>query len=114
MPGKYTEPQGRILLAEEGDSVAGICALRPLDDEGICELKRLYVREPWRGRGLGRRLSVALIDYARARGYAAVRLDTEKRLEAAIALYRDLGFAEIGAYYDNPLADILYFELELN
>jgi len=91
--------------------------LRPLDEEGVCELKRLYLREAWRGRGLGRALSLRIIEFAKGQGYAAMRLDTEKKLEAAIALYRDLGFEEIGAYNDKPPisvgAELLYFELDL-
>lgn len=113
LPGKYGAPQGRILLAKEEDNVAGGVALRPLGND-VCEMKRLYVREPWRGQGLGRRLAEEIVSAGRKIGYAAMQLDTEKRLREAITLYLDMGFVEIGAYYENPLADILYLEKKLN
>ncbi len=112
MPGKYAVPKGRILLGWEAEKLAGGVALRPLES-GICEMKRLFVRPDWRGRGLGRRLAEDIVTAAKEIGYRAMRLDTEKRLTTAISLYRQMGFAEIGRYYDNPLADILYLELDL-
>jgi putative acetyltransferase len=112
LPGKYAVPEGRILLGWEDENLAGGIALRPLES-GTCEMKRLYVRPDWRGKGLGRRLAEQSVEAAREIGYTAMRLDTEKRLTAAIALYQNMGFAEIGQYYDNPLADILYMELDL-
>ena len=112
LPGYYAFPEGRILLGWEDGKIAGGVALRPLET-GMCEMKRLFVRPDWRGRGLGRRLAHQIVDAARDIGYKAMRLDTEKRLTTAIALYRQMGFAEIGRYYDNPLSDILYMELDL-
>ena len=113
MPGKYSEPDGRLLLAWDGDMVAGGAALRPLAEHGICELKRLFVRGRWRGLGVGRHLTEQILDAATQAGYIRMRLDTEKRLETAINLYRKFGFSEIDRYYDNPLEDILYMEKEL-
>ena len=102
-----------MLLAWDGYKVAGGVGLRPLGKNGVCEMKRLFVREPWRGQGLGRHLTEQILDAATQAGYLRIRLDTEKRLETAINLYRKFGFSEIDRYYDNPLRDILYMEKEL-
>ena len=122
MPGKYAEPEGQILFAKDGDAIAGIVAMRPLDDAngekcGAAEMKRLYVRENWRGRGLGRELVERIIAHARSQGYTTLRLDTVPGLEAAIALYKDLGFKEIGDYSEGSSlylhAELRSFELDL-
>lgn len=112
LPGKYVRPEGRLLLARAPGATAGVVAMRPLAD-GACEMKRLFVRAPWRGHGLGRRLAEAAIGEARTAGYDRMRLDTLDRMKEARRLYRWLGFVEIDAYYHNPLADVLYLELRL-
>lgn len=112
LPGKYAEPRGCLLLARAGEAIAGGVGLWPLGDT-VCEMKRLYVREPWRGTGLGRRLAVAIIGEARERDYQAMRLDTLEHLSAARALYRSLGFVDTDPYYDNPLEGVRYQELIL-
>jgi RimJ/RimL family protein N-acetyltransferase len=114
LPGDYARPDGRLLLALCGAEPVGCAALRPFgDDAGIAEMKRLFVRPEARGCGLGRRLASAVVDAARARGYRRLRLDTLDSMVEAIALYRSLGFAEIGAYRPNPLPNPRYFELRL-
>ncbi len=113
LPGKYSGPQGCILLAEADGRPAGVVALRALEGDSIAEMKRLYVRPTARGRGLGRRLAVGVIDEARKRRYAAIRLDTLPHLVEAIELYRVLGFAEIRPYNDNPLSGVRFYELKL-
>jgi putative acetyltransferase len=113
LPGAYAPPRGRLLLADEDGAVGGVVALRPLDEEGACEMKRMFVRPSLRGRGLGRALAVAIIAEARAAGYRRVRLDTLRRLGAALALYRELGFVETLAYRANPEEDVVYMALEL-
>jgi GNAT superfamily N-acetyltransferase len=112
LPGMYAPPGGRLLLVRLDDEVVGGVGMRPLDD-GICEMKRMYVRPSSHGKGAGRKLAEAIVDAALEEGYVAMRLDTLTRLDAAIALYRSMGFAEIPAYYDNPLDGVLYLELDL-
>ncbi len=113
MPGQYAEPGGQILLAWHGEELAGGAAVRPLDDLHICEMKRLYLKESWRGRGIGTRLTEHCLYFARNAGYSKMRLDTELRLTTAIHIYRKLGFREIERYYENPMDTILYMEKDL-
>lgn len=115
LPGKYAPPQGRLLLAYVGDHFAGCGGLRPLDTQnGICEMKRLYVRLQFRGLGLGRKLALALIDHARQIGYRKMRLDTVADvMREAVAMYRAMGFYEIAPYTENPQPSTLYMEIDL-
>ncbi len=113
LPGEYASPGGLILLAWERDQLAGCVALRPLG-EGICEMKRLFVRPAHRGGGLGRRLAERVIAEAMRRGYRAMRLDTVPAMGQAIALYRSLGFRPIPPYRPNPIPGALFFELALS
>jgi len=112
LPGDYSPPQGAILLAFAGDRPAGCIALRPLE-AGLCEMKRLYVRPGFQGRGLGRRLTEALLHRATELGYEGVRLDTVPSMKAAITMYRSMGFYEIPPYRVNPVAGATYFERQL-
>jgi putative acetyltransferase len=114
LPGKYAPPSGRLLLAMDGANAAGCVALREIGTEQwgrICEMKRLYVRPAYRGRGLGRCLAERVVDEARELGYAGMRLDTSGDMGAAIHVYRALGFRPIDRYNDDPLEDTLFFEL---
>jgi ribosomal protein S18 acetylase RimI-like enzyme len=111
LPGDYAEPRGALLLAAVDGSIAGCCALRPLDNAdypNAAEMKRLYVRKAFRGFGLGRQLAEAALDAARRAGYACVLLDTLDDMEAARALYEELGFTEVPPYYHNPIAGAHY------
>lgn len=112
LPGKYVPPQGAFLVADLEGHPAGIGALRPLPD-GSAELKRMYLRPDARGSGLGRRMAETLIAAARAAGYARIRLDTQRDMAAALALYRALGFVEIPRYNDNPLPGAMFMALDL-
>ncbi len=110
LPGRYQPPAGCLLLALDGEEAAGVVGMWPLAREGVCEMKRLYVRPSWRGRGLGRRLAGAAVEAGRATGYRSICLDTLDFMTEARTLYRAMGFAEIPAYYDNPLPGVVYME----
>jgi ribosomal protein S18 acetylase RimI-like enzyme len=116
LPGDYAAPFGALLLATVDGEVAGCCALRPLDAAdypNASEMKRLYVRKPFRGFGLGRQLAEAALEAAREAGYACVLLDTLDEMEAARELYMDLGFHEIPPYYHNPIPGAHYLKAQL-
>jgi ribosomal protein S18 acetylase RimI-like enzyme len=113
LPGKYALPAGRLLLAWQDDAPVGCVALRPLRDDGACEMKRLYVRPQARGTKLGRQLAERICSEARDAGYAHIRLDTLPSMEAAMRLYFSLGFRPIDAYTYNPVAGVKYLELAL-
>ena len=113
LPGDYAPPEGRLLLVECEGQLAACVALHKLEP-GICEMKRLYLRPQFRGKGLGRALAERIIAEARQIGYRRMRLDTvEPVMKDAVAMYRKLGFKEIAAYCANPIAGALYMELEL-
>ena len=113
LPGPYASPQGAVFLASSDRQVAGCVAFKPLGGE-VCELKRLYVRPTFRGRGIARALCEHAILGAKRKGYRMMRLDTLERLESAVRLYKDLDFIEIDPYYDNPLPEpVLFMERAL-
>jgi len=114
LPGKYSPPRGRLLIAYWRQEAGGIGALRPLDEPGVCEMKRLYVRPGFRGHAIGRALAQKLIQEAREIGYKFMRLDTVSgKMNQAIELYRQLGFKEIQPYYGSPVAGTVFMELSL-
>lgn len=116
LPGEYAAPRGALLLATVDGEVAGCVALRPIDNAdypNAAEMKRLYVRKAFRGFGLGRQLTEAVLDAARQAGYASVLLDTLDDMEAARALYEDLGFEDIPPYYHNPIPGAHYLKVDL-
>ncbi len=116
LPGEYAAPRGTLVLATVDGQLAGCCALRPMDAAdypNAAEMKRLYVRPGFRGLGLGRRLAETVLDAARQAGYTSVLLDTLDDMEAARALYEDLGFEEIPPYYHNPIAGAHYLKADL-
>lgn len=114
LPGRYAPPQGRLLLAQESERVAGCVALRPLQEEGACEMKRLFVRPAYRGQGLGRMLAQRIIHEAITAGYTMMRLDTLGTLERAMQIYAALGFQRCAPYYANPLPGVVYWERALS
>lgn len=113
LPGKYSPPRGRLCLASDGDTIAGCIALRPLESK-VCEMKRLFVREKFRGMQIGKLLIERLIEDARKIGYKSMRLDTfPPKMGKAVRLYESYGFREIAPYYDNPNEGVLFMELDL-
>ena len=113
LPGDYSPPYGRLLLAVDDVQIAGCIAIRRIGSD-TCEMKRLYVRPAFRGRGLGRELASVIIEDARKIGYKKMRLDTlPRRMQQAVSMYHALGFKEIEPYYANPIVGVLYLELDL-
>ena len=113
LPGDYVPPNGRLLLAYDNGELVGCVALRKIGD-GSCEMKRLFVRDRFRGKGIGRLLIGTIIRNAKEIGYERMLLDTlPPRMNDAIALYRSIGFKEIAPYYDNPVEGAIFMELRL-
>jgi GNAT superfamily N-acetyltransferase len=114
LPGRYAPPHGRLILCRVNGAAAGCIAVKPLRTDGLCEMKRLFVRPKFRGKGIGLKLAARIIEDAKRIGYRAMRLDTiTGHMNAAIAMYRSLGFKEIPPYYDNPVPNATFFELTL-
>lgn len=121
LPGKYAAPAGEILLALQGEHPLGCVAVRPIDAmpddplaaRPICEMKRLYVKPAARGRGAGRALCERLIADARVMGFRTMKLDSEPDFDAAVGLYRSLGFVPIPRYNDDPHPQTIYLGLRL-
>jgi len=112
LPADYAQPDGRLLLAIYKDQVAGCVALRKLE-EGLCEMKRLFVRPRFQSLKIGRSLAQAVIAEAKAIGYSRIRLDTVPSMRRARALYETLGFKEIPPYRYNPIFGTVFMELTL-
>ncbi len=110
---KYGPPDGALLLAVEEEKIIGCVALRKFEGR-ICEMKRLFIRLKFRGKGIGRQLAAAIIDQAIALGYTTMYLDTLASLKEAMSLYASLGFRKRDPYYDNPLPNVVYWELDLS
>ncbi len=112
LPGEYAPPAGRILLAREGHNVVGSIAMKRVD-AAICEMKRLYVKPTARGAGLGRALSLRLMEEARSAGYREIRLDVHGEFIHARRLYADLGFTAAEPVSYNPVPDAKFLGLLL-
>ena len=115
LPGCYASPRGCLLLARGPDGgIAGGVGVQPLSDSEA-EMKRLYVRPAYRGQSIGRVLAGRAVNFAKTAGCACLRLDTiSGRMAAAEAMYRQMGFEETPAYYDNPIREATYYRLRLD
>ncbi len=113
LPGTYAPPAGGLWLAWDEGRPVGVVGLRPLAEDGDCEMKRLWVEPGVQGRGLGWRLAETCIAAARERGYRRMRLDTLPKLGKAIEIYRAMGFAPSTPYNDNPMPGVLFMEKDL-
>lgn len=112
LPGVYAEPAGAIFKLTVNDKIVGVVALKPLSATE-CEMKRLYIRDEFKGKGLGNKMTRVVMKAGREKGYKLIKLDTLARLATAVELYRKLGFIETQPYNYNPHEDILYFEKQL-
>lgn len=114
----YGPPKGVLYLAKWNNEVAGCVALKPLRNASNshsrdCEMKRLYVKPHYRKHKIGKVLVEQLIKDAQMLGYTKMKLDTLEKLQPAIGLYRQYGFVETTAYYENPLDEVVYMEKDL-
>lgn len=115
LPELHARPRGAILMAERNDQAVGCGMIHPLNAYDA-EIKRVYVAPEARGEGLGRYLTCALTDQARADGYKRILMDTTKASIVAANLYKQLGFQSRGPYTEMPAEThglMLFFELEL-
>lgn len=112
LPGKYAQPEGCLLLATYKGEATGCIAYRKIE-EGICEIKRMYVSPLFRGNGIGKKLVEKLIGMAAQANYRFIRLDSHPSMHTAQAIYQSFGFQPIDRYNDNPIPGIRFFELEL-
>ncbi|MET1411085.1 GNAT family N-acetyltransferase [Roseibium sp. HPY-6] len=110
MPGKYAPPKGALFVATDADgSILGCVGLRQFDDDGSCEMKRLYVLPEGRGKGVGGALVARVLEAAVAAGYRQMLLDTLPTMTGAVKLYTAAGFEQISAYYDTPIKETVFF-----
>jgi ribosomal protein S18 acetylase RimI-like enzyme len=113
LPGDYAPPEGCLIVAISDEEPVGCVALRRFED-GICEMKRLYILPSQRRTGIGRILVEAIINAARQIGYRKMRLDTVPSMKAARRLYKSVGFVEIGPYRYNPIDGATFMEIALS
>ena len=112
LPGAYGPPRGDVLLWFREESVVACGALRELEPK-VGEIKRIYIRPDFRGKGFGHPFVRALVDRARELGYERLRADTLSTMTAAIEFYQESGFRRIPAYWTHPATGALFFERDL-
>ena len=108
----YGSPTGCLLLVYDKEQAIACAAYRKIG-EGICELKRMYIKPDFRIQGIGQQLVELLCNKAKQNGYFLMRLDTLDSMLPALSLYRKNGFKEIEAYYHNPNEGVVYMEKQL-
>jgi len=107
---KYGPPSGDLILAYWEDAIAGCIALTRIKESGVGEMKRLFVKPSFRKNKIGKLLVEELLSSAKEKNYEKMRLDTFLKLQAAVHLYKQFGFENISAYYNNPLPGVVYME----
>ena len=108
----YAATNGGIVLCKKNNDFIGCSAIRKIDTTS-CELKRMWVQLPYQKLGIGETLLKECIALAKKLNYKEIRLDTLKRLQPAIKLYKKYNFIETEAYYKNPNNDVVYMKLVL-
>ena len=108
-PEKYEEPGGSFFIAKDGDTIVGCIGLRKIQNE-VCEMKRLYIKDKYKGIGLGKELIITIIEEAKKKGYRKMRLDTLPKMKAALKLYKEFGFYQIEQYIENPIVGAVFME----
>lgn len=112
LPAMYGPPDGRAYLLEQDDMAFGCVAVRKLED-GVGEIKRMYLKPDYRGKGFGKVLMDLALDASHELGYRKVRLDTLDTMKAALAVYKKAGFYEIPKYRENPFENAVFMEKKL-
>jgi len=112
LPGAYAAPTGALFLAKSDGKIAGCVAIRQFDNT-TAEMKRLFVRDAFKGHGVGKALAAHAIEESKKLGYKRILLDTLAHMRPAIELYTSLGFQPIAAYYDNPISSAVYLSLNI-
>ena len=117
LPGAYDRPKGRLYLAQVNHELVGCVALQPSDieepDQNVCEMKRLFVRNAYRGLGISRKLARKVIAEAKDIGYTLMLVDTFDFVDRLVRLFDELGFEETPAYRPSPHDNLRYFRLDL-
>jgi len=113
LPGRYTAPGGGGLLAHVDNELAACGAFVATAQSGLAEIKRVYVRNSFRRRGLARALTQALIEQARQSGYQSAAISTWPHNTQALALYRELGFVPISPFKAHAHAQLIFLGLPL-
>jgi putative acetyltransferase len=114
LPTMYGPPTGRLFLVQDGGTFVGCAALRRIENDTTCELKRMYLRPVYRGLGIGKAIMEKAIESARGLSYTVMKLDTiGYKMPWAVKLYESYGFRETTPYNHNPHKGVLYFEREI-
>jgi ribosomal protein S18 acetylase RimI-like enzyme len=108
-PQKYKEPDGAFIIAKDNDNIVGCVGIKKLD-ESVCEMKRLFVNDKYKGKGIGKKLVKIIIKEAKSKNYKKMRLDTLRTMKNALKIYYKNNFYEIEPYYNNPNNDVVYIE----
>jgi len=114
LPIMYGQPAGALLLVEDEGNYAGAVGLRQIENEFTCEVKRMYIKPEYQGKGIGKALMARVLETAKSMNYKIIKLDTlGPKMPAAVGLYKSFGFKEAAPYNYNPYEGVLYFERKL-